>query len=269
MSYEIIRDIKTCDGKIEMLAACNNIRPMTFSWCEFGRRLENFEDKVQAVFEDALDGTIQLRSTCGRWYKLYKEIEEMNHQIFSKIRNLPDLDHMYKSNFYGRRREWLGKYATDRYFKRETADFEVFTKAHLASYKASIVQKQNEYVDKDQVAISSASYSSLFENLKYDVLADFSGNIYLAKKEQYANLGLLTEASKAIKFERTGLSMLFGVLSGNYCGRTREEILSWARTPLEKAAKDVQMDVIQNLLNSVDLPPYVELPWADFEAKVV
>ena len=285
MSYEIIKKIKietTEDptigmryDKVSMLYACNNVSPRTFEWGEFCTNKQTLEEKVLCVFEDALDGNLELQSTCGKFYQIYKIIAELDVQVscFTKINSL-DFDFKYKTNKYEEKRDWLARYGADLYFKREPKNFELFLEDFARSLEQTKEQKIAEFKNADQVSIHSASWASIFEKDEegkalYDVLADYNGTIYLCKREDYNNAGLLSNASKAIRFENSNqphLGILYGVLSGSYADKTKADVLGWyTDRPLARASVDVQMEYVQNLLNGMNLPKYAKLPWLDFK----
>lgn len=287
MSYEIVKKIrieKTEDKDTGMkyegvyiTSAANNCTPYYFQEWELATNKRYLEDKILALFEKVLDGYLQLRSTCGKFYKIYKETEDLDHKInrFTKV-SIFEFDWKYHTDMYGVKRDWLAQYATDRYFKREPKNFELFLEDYARQLDLEKKQAEKEMQERDEVSIRSASWASIFakdEDGKalYDVLADHEDNIYLCKRDQYANRGILSNASKAIKFpKRSDLGILYGVLSGNFNAYRRSEILAWYKDrPLTRANYEVQLDAVQELLNSMELPEYDKLPWLDFKTKEV
>lgn len=257
--------------KVSMEYSCSN-DTAGYGWAEWGTNLKSLEEKVNAIFSSAIGGCIRLLSTTGRFYKIYQTINEFDKTARKYIgEDVLDFDFEYRTDFYDRKKAFLADYATDLYFKREPRNFELFLEDFSREFKEAKEQKAKEWEEKDMVPIRSASMSDLFGAAEYDVVADYDDNLYICRKEQYASRGILTEASKAIKFpKKPHLSMLYGVLSGSYINRYKGEVLEWYdNRPLHKAAVDVQMDEIQKLLNSMELPAYVKLPWKDFDKEAV
>ncbi len=281
MSYESIRKIrieKIADeqlgmsyDRVDMECSCSN-DDAGYGWGEWGTNLRTLEEKVNTIFSSAVDGCIRLLSTTGRFYKFYQTIDELDKTIRKFIgENVLDFDFRYKTDFNEKKKSFLADYATDLYFKREPRNFELFLEDFSREFRNAKEQKAREWKEKDMVPIRVASMSELFGSTEYDVVADYDDNLYLCKSEQYANRGILTDASKAIKFpNKPHLSMLYGVLSGSYTNRYKGEVLEWYDDrPLRKASVDIQMDEIQKLLNSMELPAYVKLPWKDFDKEAV
>ncbi len=283
MSYDIIKKIRietTEDqsigmryDKVDVLYACNNVYPRTYEWSEFCTNKAKLEEKVFNIFECALEGNFQLQSTCGKFYKIYQEIEELrkNVRAFTKVNTL-DFDWEYRTNLHGEKTTWLAQYATDLYFKREPKNFELFLEDFARKIEQTKEEKLREFKEADQVSIRAASWADIFgkdqDGAIYDVLADHEGNIWLCKREDYKP-GILSNASKAIKFEKSNLpqyGILYGVLAGNYSDKWKGEVLEWYENrPLQKASVDLQFDAVQKLLNSMQLPAFVKKPWKDFQ----
>ena len=281
MSYDSIRKIRIQRfvdeqlgigyDKVDMEYSCSN-DTAGYGWAEWGTNIKTLEGKVNSIFSSAIDGCIRLLSTTGRFYKFYKTIDDLDKTVRKYIgESVLEFDFQYKTDFYEKKKSFLADYATDLYFKREPRNFELFLEDFSREFKNAKEQKAREWKEKDMVPIRSASMSELFGSTEYDVVADYDDNLYLCKSEQYASRGILTDASKAIKFpNKPHLSMLYGVLSGSYTNRYKGEVLEWYdNRPLHKAAVDVQMSEIQKLLNSMELPPYVKLPWKDFDKEAV
>lgn len=270
MSYETFQKIWVePDGRMMCRYKCSNVWPQTWDTGEYAPRCKTLEEKVRAVFESAIDGCVRLQSSCGRYYTILQDLEAKEREIREAIKDLPDIDWMYSSGTYYKRRDFLAQYGADLYLKQPTQDWPTFRESHIQEYFFLCDQKKKEYEEEDKVAIKTASYSPLYSDSKYDVVIDFEDNLYFCSKEQYSTRGVLKEASKAIKFDQKYLSMLFYVLAGNYRDKTYDEVVSYGRTALERGARAAQLDAIQDLLNSVNLPPYDTLPWLDFKVAKV
>lgn len=273
MSYEIVKKIRVTGEKVEMLSASNNVDPRTFEWWEYARSSLKFEEKISGIFECALDGSIGLQSSCGKFYRIYKTLEELENNLNSMLDNsLMEFDYAYKTNFSGKRKGFLAAYGTDLYFGRDPKNFELFAEDFVREFKQAQIDKVKEWEEADMVPIRSASWADVFAKGEYDVLADREDNIWLCKRDQYDNAGTLSEASKALKIPapKQLSGELFGVLSGSFRGKKKAEILDWYKDrPLTRAAKDVAMDQVQKILNGINLPEYAELPWLDFDVEAL
>lgn len=274
MSYEIIKKIKV-DAKnnvIMMECASNNVSPRTYRWAEWDKKREGkeetpFDQKITNIFESAFDGCIRLNQSCGKFYKIYTEMTE-RYKIFireMRVRGLDNLDWMYGTRFDVERRIYFARQCTYVYYGKPLDDINEDLDKMLSKMQLVKDQKEAEYFLMDKIAIRCASCTDVWKNKV--VLIDFRDNIYIADSALYDNRGTLREGSKAICLGNpTHLGSLFDSLRGCLVERTTEEILSYYKTPIDKASRACQFELVEKFINEhlKILPKMDMLPWKDF-----
>ena len=60
MSYEKVKRITIKDGQIRICSACNNVRPLAFSTWTYGSNDTPFDEIIENLATDILDGNLHL-----------------------------------------------------------------------------------------------------------------------------------------------------------------------------------------------------------------
>ena len=184
MSYEKVKNItrKPKEGKIFITSACNNLRPLTYSRWEYGKKYSSYKEKLQHLARDVASGNLQLNNSCYDWnYALLKATEQMRAK-YGRDYDLYDLSTMNCTTYC------LGKKLHDYYVSMtdedlKNGDYILDWESKDGSTKT--YYKASEYHNEQaRIAAVLEEYSDVFMNYldekndgKYCLYSDIYGNI--------------------------------------------------------------------------------------------
>lgn len=238
MSYYKVKSIKIDmqSNKILMTATCNNVRPLMYYETEYWKTDSDegisINQKLIAMFKSIYLGNLQLNST------VTKRIRELTSgmqdwiNFIDRTSQASQIDSMYKTNLFDKLVEGISSETVRLYLNKEEiseADMDCFTSSFCEEAKEVYSLKLAEYKREDKLPIRSARNSDLFPG--YIVVEDYTNSIYVVKKEDYENLGVLSNASNYCSV-KAGIFHyeIFHALAGDYKEKTETDFNAYSGT---------------------------------------